>query len=90
MGPYPSSTRGKCFIMVATTTFSSWIEAVPIPKTTLGTIVPLLEREVFLRWGFPQKILTDLSSEASVWRVSARVGALVLGLHPSTIHEPTQ
>jgi hypothetical protein len=45
--------------VVAKDTFSIWIEAFPIPKVTLGTIAPFLEREVFLRWGFPQKILTD-------------------------------
>jgi hypothetical protein len=59
IGPYPRSTRGKRFILVAIDTFSRCIEAFPIPKATLGTIAPLLEREVFLRWGFPQKILTD-------------------------------
>jgi hypothetical protein len=60
MGPYPRSTRGKRFILVVTDTFSIWIEAFPIPKATLGTIAPLLEREIFLRWGFKQKIvLTD-------------------------------
>jgi hypothetical protein len=59
MGPYSRSTRGKRFILVATDTFSRWTEAFPIPKATLGTIALFLEREVFLRWGFPQKILTD-------------------------------
>jgi hypothetical protein len=53
IGPYPRSTRGKRFILVVTDTFSRCIEAFPIPKATLGTIAPLLEREVFLRWGFP-------------------------------------
>jgi hypothetical protein len=59
MGPYPRSTRDKRFILVVTDTFSRWIEAFPIPKATIGTIAPLLEREVFLRWRFPQKIFTD-------------------------------
>jgi hypothetical protein len=75
MGPYLRSTRGKRFILVATDMFSRWIEAFQIAKAILGTIAPFLQREVFLRWGFPQRILTATqhSSEASVEQVSARV-----------------
>jgi hypothetical protein len=35
-GPYSRSTRGKRFILVATDTFSRWIEAFPIRKATIG------------------------------------------------------
>jgi transposase len=59
MGPCPRSARGKRFILVATDMFSRWTEAFPITSATLGTIAPTLEREVFLRWGFPRVVLTD-------------------------------
>jgi hypothetical protein len=81
MGPHLRSTRGKRFILVATDMFSRWIEAFPIPKAILGTIAPLLEREVFLRWGFPQRILNG--PRTSVQRPA-------LGTYPSIIHEPTR
>jgi hypothetical protein len=59
MGPYPRSARGKRFILVATNMFSRWTEAFSISSATLGTIDPTLEREVFLRWGFPRVVLTN-------------------------------
>jgi hypothetical protein len=59
MGPYPRTPRGKRFLLVATDLFSRWTEAFPVPNSTIGVIAPLLEHEVFARWGYPRAILTD-------------------------------
>ena len=42
--------------MVATDTFSRWTNAFPITNGELGTIAPILETEVFMRWGYPRAL----------------------------------
>ena len=59
MGPYPRSSRGKRFILVATDTMSRWIEAFAVSSSESKIIAPILENEVFFRWGFPRVILSD-------------------------------
>ena len=59
MGPYPRTSRGKRFILVVTDTMSRWVEAFPISNSEIKTIAPILESEVFMRWGYPRVILSD-------------------------------
>ena len=59
MGPYPRTSRGKRFILVATDLFSRWTEAFPTSNSETETIARVLEDELFTRWGYPRAILTD-------------------------------
>ena len=59
MGPYPRTSRGKRFILVATDVMSRWTEAFAVTSSELKIISPTLEREVFMRWGYPRVILSD-------------------------------
>ena len=59
MGPYPRSSRGKRFLLVATDTMSRWVEAFPVTNSEIKTIAPILETQVFMRWGYPRIILSD-------------------------------
>ena len=59
MGPYPRTARGKRFILVATDTMSRWIEAFPVSNSETSTIAPILEQQVFMRWGYARVLITD-------------------------------
>ncbi|KAI5743301.1 hypothetical protein M8J77_016641 [Diaphorina citri] len=59
MGPYVPSTRGNRYLIVFSDLCSKWVEAKPIRNATTGTIIRFLEEEVFSRYGYPEKILTD-------------------------------
>ena len=59
MGPYPRSSKGRRFILVATDMFSRWVEAFPIGSTESSRIIRLMEEEVFARWGYPRAIHSD-------------------------------
>lgn len=63
MGPYPLTKRRKRFLLVVTDLFSRWVEAFPISDSKTDTIAALLENEVFARWGYPKKILSDNASQ---------------------------
>ena len=49
MGPYPRTSRGKRFILVATDLMSRWVEAFAVSSSEVKVIAPLLENEVFHR-----------------------------------------
>ena len=59
MGPYPRTSRGKRFILVATDLMSRWVEAFAVSSSEVNVIAPILEREVFMRWGYPRVVLSD-------------------------------
>ncbi|XP_051155402.1 uncharacterized protein LOC127277975 [Leptopilina boulardi] len=59
MGPYPLTTRGNRFILVVTDLFTRWVEAFPIRNSNASTIIKILEDEVFSRFGYPHRILSD-------------------------------
>ncbi|XP_050065483.1 uncharacterized protein K02A2.6-like [Aphis gossypii] len=59
MGPYPRTSRGKQYLLVATDMFSRWTEAYPLGTATTKTITETLEREFFSRFGYPRVCLSD-------------------------------
>lgn len=59
MGPCPRTKKGHCYILVATDLFSRWVEAFPLRTATASNITQILEEEVFSRWGYPRRILSD-------------------------------
>ena len=69
MGPYPRTNKGHRFILVITDLFTRWIEAFPLRDATAPRIVQVLENEVFSRWGFPRRILSDNGTQFTgvVW-----------------------
>ncbi|KAJ3632390.1 hypothetical protein MTP99_009402 [Tenebrio molitor] len=95
MGPYPETLRGNRFIFVVTDLFTRWIEAYPLPRTNATTLVSLLEDDVFVRFGYPQTIITDNGKQFNCYgpalvSVGASVElkkALRLHLHDQPDHE---
>ena len=59
MGPYPRTSRGKRFVLVATDVMSRWVEAFAVPSSEIKIIALILEQQVFMRWGYPRVILSD-------------------------------
>ncbi|XP_050064309.1 uncharacterized protein K02A2.6-like [Aphis gossypii] len=59
MGPYPRTSRGKQYLLVATDMFSRWTEAYKLGTATTKTITETLEREFFSRFGYPHVCLSD-------------------------------
>ena len=74
MGPYPRSNKGNRFILVVTDMFSRWVEAFPLRQSTATKLTQVLENEVFSRWGYPRRILSDNGTQFTghVWTEASR------------------
>ena len=58
-GPFPTSTEGYKYILVAVEAFSAWPVVVPMKTQTATTIAEALITHVFSIFGSPLSILTD-------------------------------
>ncbi|XP_050065751.1 uncharacterized protein K02A2.6-like [Aphis gossypii] len=69
MGPYPRTSRGKTNILVATDCHSRWVEEYPFGAATSTVITQTLERELFVRFGYPRVLLNDNGPQftSDVW-----------------------
>ena len=55
---YPSSSKGHCFILIATDYFSKWVEAVPLKKAEQKDVIQFIKEHLIHRFGIPQSIIT--------------------------------
>ena len=56
---YPSSSKGHCFILVATDYFSKWVEAVPLKKAEQKDVIQFIKEHLIHRFGIPEPITTN-------------------------------
>lgn len=84
MGPYPLTTKGNRFILVVTDLFTRWVEAFPIRNSHASTIIKILEEEVFSRYGYPRKILSDNGPQfrSNLWAKAGEQWACTLWTTP--------
>lgn len=61
MGPFPRSKQGFTHLMVVVDHFSKWVELFPLRKVTARAVLERLQ-EVFCRFGFPKRLITDNAS----------------------------
>jgi hypothetical protein len=59
MGPYPRTSKGKSYNLVATDCFSRWTEVYPLGTATTKNITETLKREFFSRFGYPRVCLSN-------------------------------
>ena len=62
-GPHPRSRNGHVFILTAMDHFTKWAEAFPIRNHTAPTVARVLFNNIIVRFGTPQRILTDQGAE---------------------------
>lgn len=69
MGPYPRTKDGNRFILVVTDLFTRWVEAFPIRASDAPRLTRILETQVFARYGYPKRILSDNGTQFTghVW-----------------------
>ena len=62
-GPFPVSTEGNTYVMVAVEAFSKHLEAVPIRNKEASTVAYALLHNVIAKFGAPGQVVTDSGSE---------------------------
>ena len=59
VGPFPETTVGNSYILVAADYFTRWVEAYPIPNQEAVTVAQKLVNEFFLRFSPPERLHSD-------------------------------
>ena len=59
MGPFPTTSRRKRFLLVIVDYFTRWVEVFPVRTTTSVDIAQILINEVCTRFGMPTFLLSD-------------------------------
>jgi hypothetical protein len=53
------STKGHCFVIVATDYFTKWTEVIPLKNMTHKEVIEFITEHIIHRFGIPQTITTD-------------------------------
>jgi hypothetical protein len=56
---HPLSTKGHCFVIVATDYFTKWTEAIPLKNMTHKEVIGFITEQIIHRFGIPQTLTTD-------------------------------
>ena len=59
VGPFPESSLGNSYILVAADYFTRWVEAYPIPCQEASVVAKKLVDEMFCRFSPPEQLLSD-------------------------------
>ena len=71
IGPiHPSSTTGHTHILMATDYFTKWVEAILVKQTTSEVVCNFIRQNILVRFGVPNKIVTDNATNFSSQEIS--------------------
>jgi hypothetical protein len=56
---HPPSSKGHCFVLVATYYFTEWTEAVPLKNMTHKEVIKFITEHIIHRFGIPQTLTID-------------------------------
>jgi hypothetical protein len=56
---HPSSSKGHCFVIVATDYFTKWTEAIPLKNMTHREVIEFITGHIIHRFGILQTLTTD-------------------------------
>jgi hypothetical protein len=56
---HPPSSKGHCFVLVATDYFTKWTEAIPLKNMTHKEIIEFITEHIIHRSDIPQTLTTD-------------------------------
>jgi transposase InsO family protein len=56
---HPSSSKGYCFVLVATDYFTKWTEVVPLKNMAHKEVIEFITEHIIHRFGIPQTLTTD-------------------------------
>jgi transposase InsO family protein len=56
---HPPSSKGHCFVIVATDYFTKWTEAIPLKNMTQKEVIEFITEHIIHRFGIPQTLTMD-------------------------------
>ena len=88
MGPLPTSSTGKKYILVVTDIFSKWVEAFALRSTDTETLTTVLVNEVICRYGVPSSLHSDQGANLTSQVVSSLCKCLGIERTQTTAYHP--
>ena len=70
LGPFPESIRGNKYVMVVSDLCTRYVTTVAVGDIKTTTLANALIENVFLKYGFPDKLLTDNAKQflSNIWQ----------------------
>ena len=62
-GPFPTTTNGNKYILVASDYITKWVEAYAIPNQEAITIAGKLVDNMFCHFGLPEQLHSDMGAQ---------------------------
>jgi transposase InsO family protein len=88
MGPLPTSSKGKKYILVVTDIFSKWVEAFALHSTDTETLATVLFNEVICRYGVPASLHSDQGANLTSQVISSLCKCLGIDRTQTTAYHP--
>ena len=88
MGPLPTSSKGKKYILVVTDIFSKWVEAFALKSTDTETLATVLVNEIVCRYGVPSGLHSDQGANLTIQVISSLCRSLGLERTQTTAYHP--
>jgi cleavage and polyadenylation specificity factor subunit 1 len=88
VGPLPSSSTGKQYLLTMLDHFTRWIEAIPITNISAETCAEKLVEHWISRYGVPVKIVSDQGTQFESRLFSSLLSRLGIEHHRTTAYHP--
>ena len=88
MGPLPTSSKGKKYILVVTDVFSKWVEAFALRSTDTETLAAMLVDEIICRYGVPSSLHSDQGANLTSQVISSLCKTLGIERTQTTAYHP--
>ena len=88
MGPLPTSSKGKKYILVVTDIFSKWVEGFALQSTDTETLATVLVNEVVCQYGVPSRLHSFQGANLTSQVISFLCRGLGIELTQTTAYQP--
>ena len=88
MGPLPTSSKGKKYILVVTDIFSKWVEAFALHSTDTETLATVLFNEAICQYGVPSSLHSDQGANLTSQVVTSLCKCLRIDRSQTTTYHP--
>ena len=88
VGPLPTTSTGKRYLMTMTDRFSRWLEAIPLSTINADTITETFIQHWISRFGIPSDIVSDRGLQFTSHRFSSTMEALGIKMNYTTAYHP--
>ena len=88
MGPLPTSSKGKKYILVMTDFFSKWIEAFALQTTDTETLATVVVNEFICQYGVPSSLHSDQGANLTSQVISFHCRSLGIEHTQTTAYHP--